>query len=438
VRRDWIRRSEIMPSATLTFVFAIERGAPAPLTQQRTKAAVPFAGKYRVIDFTLANCLHSALRQVLVLTQYKSHSLHKHLRDAWSLFNAELGEFITAVPPQMRDGGGWYLGVLDALRQNRYLIERSRAEQILLLDGGVVYRMDYAELIGYHREQRAGVTCAVRPAGGSVADGAVALRCDAADRICALTPRVHPQKEPQTASEATTRAEGAESFDAPMGVYVVDKALLLAELDALAAAEVEAAPAADAGSPPGAGADLALHLLPPLLERETVCAYRFGGERGRVTPDQYWSDLASTDAYFRANMALLEAEPPLDLYQPDWNILTYQGQYPPARTVPGATSGNEGIFVNSMLAAGTVIRGGGVSHSVLFPQVEVEDGAIVDEAILFEGVKVGEGAQIRRCICDKDVVIGPGEHIGFDRAADAARFDVSADGIVVIPKGKRV
>ncbi len=413
-----------MPHATLTFVFAIERGTPAPLTQQRTKAAVPFGGKYRVIDFTLANCLHSGLRQVLVLTQYKSHSLHKHLRDAWSLFNAELGEFITAVPPQMRAGGGWYLGVLDALRQNRYLIERSRAQQVLLLDGGVVYRMDYAELIRSHRAQGAAVTCAVRSAGGAAANGAVALECDASHRIRALTP--------QSDGAAET------AFDAPMGVYVVDKALLLAELDALAAAEADAAPAACAESPPGAGADLATHLLLPLLAREKVYVYRFGGERGRVTPDRYWSDLASTDAYFRANMALLEAAPPLDLYQPDWNILTYQGQYPPARTVPGATSGNEGIFVNSMLAAGTVIRGGGVSHSVLFPLVTVADGAIVDEAILFEGVQVGEGAQIRRCICDKDVVIGARAQIGFDRAADAARFEVSPDGIVVVPKGQRV
>jgi glucose-1-phosphate adenylyltransferase len=418
-----------MPSANLTFIFAIERGTPAPLTRHRTKAAVPFAGKYRVIDFVLANCLHSGLRQVLVLTQYKSHSLHKHLRDAWSLYNAELGEFITAVPPQMRGGCDWYGGALDALRQNRYLIERSQAEQVLLLDGGVVYRMDYAELIRFHREQGAAITCAMRAVSGAPAPGDVVLVCDAADRIIGLH---------RSPGDAAPQPREDTGFDAPMGVYVVDKPLLLAQLDALAAAEAEAAPAASAESPPGAGADLATNLLPRLLDRESVCAYRFGGERGRVTPDRYWSDLSSTDAYFRANMALLEATPPLDLYQPDWNILTSQGQYPPARTVPGAKSGNEGIFVNSMLAAGTVIHGGGVSHSVLFPLVQVEDGAIVDEAILFEGVKVGEGAQVRRCICDKDVVIGPGEQIGVDRAADEARFEVSPEGIVVIPKGQKV
>ncbi|MBK5941705.1 glucose-1-phosphate adenylyltransferase family protein [Halochromatium roseum] len=405
-----------MSSKTLTFVFAAERGTPALLTEHRCKAAVPVAGKYRVIDFTLANCLHSGLRQVLVLSQYKSHSLHKHLRDGWSLFNAELGEFITAVPPQMRYDSGWYRNAMDALRQNRYLIERSSADTVLLLDGGLVYRMDYAELIEFHREQGGGLTCALRRAGPGSASGGVKVEVDAADRITAIS--------------------NALDLDAPyestMGVVLIDKALLLEQIEALAAAT-------EAGM--DSGVDLATQLVSPMLDGRATCsnpptAYRFGGERGRVTQDRYWSDLGSTDAYFRANMDLLKAEPPLNLYQADWNILTYQGQYPPARTVPGPTSGNEGVFVNSMLAAGTVIRGGGVSHSVLYPRVQVEDGAIVDEAILFEGVRIGANARVRRCICDKDVVIPAGACIGEDRRADAERFEVSDEGIVVILKGQ--
>jgi glucose-1-phosphate adenylyltransferase len=424
-----------MPNQTLTFVFAIERGNPEPLTRHRTKAAVPHAGKYRIIDFTLANCLHSGLRQILVLTQYKSHSLQKHLRDAWSLFNPELGEFITPVPPQMRHGSGWYRGVLDALRQNRYLIERSRSEQVLLLDGGVVYRMDYAEFIRFHREQGAAVTCALRYLAMPAAEAATGIRCDEAERIVEVDPAAFANLDQAAGLEQTpTQAQGT-GLDAPMGVYLIDKAVLLAELDRLASAEVDAT-TDEAESPATSAADLATHLLPSLLDDYRVCAYRFGGERGRVTPDQYWSDLNSIDAYFHANMVLLQSEPPLDLYQPDWNILTYQGQYPPARTVPGPVSGPEGIFVNSMLAAGTVIRGGGVSHSVLFPQVQVDDGAIVDEAILFEGVRVGAGAHIRRCICEKDVVIPPNARIGFDRRADEERFGVSPQGIVVITKGQ--
>lgn len=408
-----------MPSKTLTFVFAAERGTPVPLTEHRCKAAVPVAGKYRVIDFTLANCLHSGLRQVLVLSQYKSHSLHKHLRDGWSLFNAELGEFITAVPPQMRYDSGWYRNAMDALRQNRYLIERSPADNVLLLDGGLVYRMDYAELIQFHREQGGGVTCALRQVGPGSAAGRIRVEVDAAERITAL---------------GAAADDSADPYASTMGVVLVDKALLLERIDALAAVS-------EAGM--DTGIDLATQLLSPLLDGRVAvpdapAAYRFGGERGRVTQDRYWSDLGSTDAYFRANMDLLKAESPLDLYQADWNILTYQGQYPPARTVPGPTSGNEGIFVNSMLAAGTVIRGGGVSHSVLYPRVEVEDGAIVDEAILFEGVRVGANARVRRCICDKDVMIPAGARIGEDRRADAERFEVSDEGIVVIRKGQLI
>jgi glucose-1-phosphate adenylyltransferase len=156
-----------------------------------------------------------------------------------------------------------------------------------------------------------------------------------------------------------------------------------------------------------------------------------------VTPDRYWCDLACIDAYYQANMGLLRAAPPLDLYQANWNIRTYQGQYPPARTVPGAASGTEGIFVNSMLSSGTVISGGGVNHSILFPRVRVRDGAIVDASILFDGVVVGEGAHLRTCIIEKDVQVPPKARIGFDRKADQERFTVSPEGVVVVPKGYR-
>lgn len=432
-----------MPSQTLTIAFATERGTPAALTEHRCKAAVPFGGKYRVIDFILANCLHSGLRQILVLTQYKSHSLHKHLRDGWSLFTAELGQFITPVPPQMRESSGWYAGAIDALRQNRYLIERSPARTLLLLDAGLIYRMDYAELVRFHREQGAGITCALRHAGGVSLPAPMAVELADGARIVGLRPvegagedaSGEPPEtilEPLLGPTAADPIDAAANYLATMGIVVIEKALLLKELDALAAT-------AAAGIAPTAS-NLAVQLLAPLLERgrTDIAAYGFGGERGRVTPDRYWSDLGDTDAYFRANMDLLKANPPLDLYQPDWHIITYQGQYPPARTVPGPASGTEGIFVNSMLAAGTVIRGGGVSHSVLYPQVQVDDGAIVDEAILCDGVQVGAGAEVRRCICDKDVVISPGARIGVDHAADAARFEVSPGGVVVVRKGERV
>lgn len=398
-----------MPAETLTLILASHRGEQLdPLTLHRPKPAIPFGGKYRIIDLTLANCLHSGLKQILVLTQYKSHSLHKHLRDGWAVFNPELGEYITAVPPQQREGLDWYQGPFDAIRQNRYLIERSGARQCLVLDGGAIYRMDYAEMIRAHRDSGAEVTIAVRgssdPGSGP---GRPLVDVDGEGRILSI--------------RAPLGEAGAEALST-MGVFCLDTDWLLEHL-------TEPAEQIDR--------DLALDRIAPVCDRARVMAYRFGEARGRVTPDRYWCDLSGIDAYYDANMALLRADPPMDLYQPDWNIRTYQGQYPPARTVPGAGTGTEGIFVNSMLAAGTVICGGGVNHSILFPRVLVGDGAIVDTSILFDGVRVGEGAHLRDCIVDKDVVVPPREQIGMDRERDRDRFPISERGIVVVPKGFR-
>jgi glucose-1-phosphate adenylyltransferase len=395
---------------TLTLVIATGQGEGLlPLTEHRTKAAVPFGGKYRLIDFTLANCLHSGLRKILVLTQYKSHSLQKHLRDGWSIFHPELGEFITPVPPQMRDGREWYAGAFDAMRQNRYLIERSSARYVLVLDGDLVYRMDYAELVRFHQEKGAGVTLGGRARDPGRPAGARTLRVGPEDRLLGDAPR-------STAADGDVHREQW----VPMGVCLFNKDLLLSALE-----RDEVVLSADAG---GTAAT-----LPVMAGPQGAFVYRFGGERGRVTPDRYWCDVADIDAYYAANMVLLETDPPLDLYQEGWSILTYQGQYPPARTVPGP-SGTEGVFVNSMLAAGSVITGGGVNHSILFPRVRVNDGAIVEDAILFSGVSVGEGACIRRCIIDKDVAVPRGERIGFDPEADRRRFTVSPGGVAVIPK----
>ena len=395
-----------MPAQTLTIVKATGQDeCLAPLTLHRAKAAVPFGGKFRIIDFTLANCLHSGLRQILVLTQWKSHSLQKHLRDGWSIFHPELGEYITPIPPQMREGSDWYGGLFSAMRQNRYLIERNAERFVLALDGDLVYRMDYAELIRHHRERGAVITAACRGA-DSGPKPALAFDLAGEDRVCGLL---------------TAEAPVPDASCAPMGVYLFNKDFLLEMLES-----AEAVVAADQVSVAEAVAKMA--------GDTEVCVYRFGGERGRVSPDRYWNDLRNIDDYYLANMALLEHDPPLNLYQSDWKIFTAQGQNPPARTIPGL-SGTEGIFVNSMLAAGTVISGGGVNHSILFPGVRVMDGAIVEDAILFNSVSVGERAHLRRCIVDKEVEVPPDTCIGINPAADKARFHISAEGLVVIPKG---
>ncbi len=385
-----------------------------PLTDHRAKPAVPFGGKYRIIDFTLANCMHSGLRQVLVFTQYKSHSLQKHLRDGWSIYNPELGEYITPVPPQMRSGDDWYSGTADALYQNIYLLERNRANRVLILSGDHIYRMDYAELIKSHVEHGAGATVAGMEVPLGQAGRFGVMRVDADDRV------LHFTEKPE---QPTPLPDSPERALASMGVYVFDKTLLL---------DLLRRDAEDTAS----GHDFGSDILPHLTAQGRLYSYRFGGTRGRVSQDRFWQDVSTLDDYYQANMDLLRHDAPLDLYQEDWNIHTYHGQHPPARTVPGA-SGTEGIFVNSILANGTVISGGGVNHCVLFPGVRVDDGAIVEDSILFDRVKVGEGARLNRCIVDKGVEIPPHTEIGFDSRADAERFTVSPGGIVVIPKHYR-
>lgn len=398
---------------TLAFILAGGHGSRLqPLTTDRAKPAVPFGGKYRIIDFTLANCLHSGIRRALVITQYKSHSLQKHLRDGWSIFNPELGEFITPVPPQMRRGGGWYEGTADAIYQNLYLLERNEADEVIILSGDHIYRMDYAEMIRHHRSHDAPVTVACMEVDLEQASAFGVLKVDDKNKITAFEEKPeHPTPIPDQPDKAL----------ASMGIYVFDRQCLM---DTLITDSEKA----------GSGHDFGNDILPGLIEQPGVYAFRFGGEGGRVSQDRYWRDVGTIDAYYEANMALLEPVPPLNLYQENWVIRTYQAQHPPARTVPGE-SGNEGVFVNSIIAGGVVISGGGVDHSILFPRVHIGDEAIVEDSILLEGVSVGPDARLRRCIVDKGVVIPPGEKIGIDPEADAARFSISPNGVVVIPKG---
>jgi glucose-1-phosphate adenylyltransferase len=208
-----------------------------------------------------------------------------------------------------------------------------------------------------------------------------------------------------------------------MGIYIFNMDLLSRELQA----------------DPGLTAsnhDFGKDIIPRLIESHCVCAYRFGGETGRVSQDQYWRDVGTIDSYFTANMDLLAQVPPLDLYQPDWSIRTYHSQNPPARMAPGPL-GQEGQVINSLLGTGTVVSGGTIRHSILFTQVQVDENAVVEDSILFDGVHVGAGAQLKRCIVDKNVQIPPGERIGFDRIADATRFAISESGITVVPKDYR-
>jgi glucose-1-phosphate adenylyltransferase len=403
-----------MQEKTISIILAGGIGSRLnPLTAERAKPAVPFGGRYRIIDFTLSNCLHSGLRRILVLTQYKSQSLQKHLRDGWSIYNAELGDYITPVPPQMRTGESWYRGTADAIYQNLYLLERSCAEYVLILSGDHIYRMDYAAILQHHRDSEAELTVACLTVDLEQARSFGVISVDEEDRIVSFQEKPeHPRSIPGDPEHAL----------ASMGVYVFSMKLLAELLHE------------DHGD--DSTHDFGTDILPSMVGRHRVTAYRFGGTSGRVTADRYWRDVGTIDAYYEANMDLLRPVPAMDLYQGDWPIRTYEGQHPPARSVPGR-SGREAEIVNCMLASGTLIVGGTVRHAILFPNVRVEEGAVVENSLLFQGVTVGEGAELQRCIIAKHVVVPAGERIGFDVPRDAARFTVSDRGIIVVGKGYR-
>lgn len=382
-----------------------------PLTQNRTKPAVPFGGKYRIIDFTLSNCLHSGLRRILVLTQYKSHSLNKHLRDGWSVFNPELREYVTAVPAQMRHGSKWYEGTADAIHQNDYLIKRSNSEWTIILSGDHIYRMDYASMLKTHQAHKADATVACMKVPIEEASQFGILVTDPDRKITRF------EEKPATAEPCIDDSKYAL---ASMGIYIFSTRLLIDVLEKDSQDEESSH-------------DFGRDILPQLIHSHQVCAYFFGEKEGRVSPDNYWRDVGTLESYYQATMDLLKPTPPMDLYQDDWPIRSYQAQTPPARAVPGM-SGTEGIFVNSMLAGGTIISGANVDHSVLFQNVFIGDSSLVTNSVIFDNVKVGEKVKLNNCIIDKHVSVPNGEVIGFDLARDRERFTVTDSEIVVIPR----
>ncbi|MFK7861667.1 MAG: glucose-1-phosphate adenylyltransferase [Granulosicoccus sp.] len=398
-----------MAKDTICVVLAGGRGSRLhPLTADRAKPSVPFGGKYRVIDFALSNCLHSGLRRILVLTQYKSHSLQKHLRDAWSVFSPDLGEYITAVPPQMRTGDSWYSGTADAIYQNMYLLERSGAKRVLILSGDHVYRMDYEAMVNNHNELNADLSVACMKVPLADATGFGVTKVDEKSRI------IQFEEKPESPSALPDDPDHAL---ASMGIYIFNIDILRKELEKDSRND-------------NSSHDFGNDLLPQLIQSQRVFGYKFGGAQGRVTSDRYWRDVGTLDTYYNANMDLLSANPPLDLYQDSWPIRTFQGQHPPAKV----TTRSPGKINNSMLCNGCIVTGGVVTNSILSARVRIESDALVDSCILFDNVRVGRGTRLRRCIVDKDVRIPPGTEIGFDRIADMTRFQVSSNGVVAVSK----
>lgn len=403
----------------LTFVMAGGRGERLyPLTRDRAKPAVPFAGLYRIIDFTLTNCLHSALRHILVLTQYKSLSLERHIHQGWAIFSSAVGEFITTVPPQQRVADHWYLGTADAIYQNWYSVERFAAdrgspEAILILAGDHVYKMDYRKMLDFHRERGADLTVAALSV--PLPEAVAKLGVLAVDRDWHVLQFQEKPSEPAPSPEDPATCLGS------MGIYVFRPEVLASRLE-------EDAGIADSTH------DFGKDVINRMVGADRVFAFPFALGNRNDTP--YWRDVGTVDAYWDAHMDLVAVTPAFNLYDRAWPIHTYHEPWPPAKTVhedPGRT----GTAVSSLLSPGCIVSGAHVVRSVLSPAVRVNSFASVEESVLLAGVDVGRGANIRRAIVDKGVRIPSGEKIGHDLEQDRKRFTVTEGGIVVIPKEAR-
>lgn len=398
--------------STLTIILAGGVGSRlSPLTDERTKPAVVFGGKYKIVDFTLTNCLHSGMKQILVLTQYKSHSLQEHLRDGWSIFNPELGGYISVVPPQMQLGDGWYTGTANAIYQALWLLESSEAEYIVVLSGDHIYRMDYAPMLQQHKDTDADLTIACIEVARDDAKAYGVMSVDDTDKILSFKEKPN---EPDTIPSNPSKSL------ASMGIYIFKKEVLIKALTT------------DARDPDSTN-DFGHDLIPELIKDGKTFSYRFGRDGGRVSPDAYWRDVGTIDSYFEANMDLIKPLPPLNLYQNDWPIRTYEPQLPPARCVTSA-SYYQGIFINSMICDGVILSGGYVVNSILSPNVIIRDATTVNDCILFDNVEVGERCVLKKCIIDKHVKVPDGMQIGVNHEEDAKRFIISKNGVVVVPK----
>ncbi|MGH7274233.1 MAG: glucose-1-phosphate adenylyltransferase [Nitrospiria bacterium] len=382
-----------------------------PLTLHRAKPAVPFGGQYRIIDFTLSNCLNSNIRKVAVLTQYKSYSLDRHLRAAWNVVDSELGEFIISVPPQQRVSEDWYRGTADAVYQNLYLVQQEEPDDLFILSGDHVYKMDYSEMLVSHQETKADATIGVIEVTSTAASRFGVLEVDAKQRVVSFV------EKPQVSKPHST--EAAVCY-ANMGVYLFNADMLTHYLMEDANRRTHH--------------DFGKDILPKMVEEARVRAYEFRDENRKEV--RYWRDIGTLDAYWEANMDLVAVDPLFNLYDEHWPIRTYHGQYPPAKFVFAEEfkSGRLGIALDSILCNGCIISGGRVERSVLSPNVRIEEHAEVSDSVLMENVIIGQSSKIRRAIIDKETVIPRKTEIGYDPKADRNRFMVTDSGIVVVNK----
>jgi glucose-1-phosphate adenylyltransferase len=379
-----------------------------PLTKERAKPAVYFGGPYRIIDFTLSNCINSGLRHIFIATQYKSLSLNRHIRMGWNVVSEELGEFIEILPPQKRVGEHWYLGTADAVFQNLYSITREAPSHVIVLSGDHVYKMDYSKMLRFHQETEAAVTLATIEVPVSDARRFGIVSIDQSGRVTGFAEKPE-YPTPMPGSSNTVLAS--------MGIYIFTA-------DALIGALEEDATRADSDH------DFGKNIIPSLISRSPVYSYRFYDENKKGA--KYWRDIGTLDAYYEASMDLCHVTPEFNLYDPEWPLRTYQPQAPPAKFVFAEEGRRCGQALDSIISNGCIISGSRVIGSILCPNVRVHSFCEIEQTILMQGVRVGRHARIRRAIVDRDVLIPRGAVIGYDPEEDRRRHTVTDSGVVVV------
>jgi len=381
-----------------------------PLTADRAKPAVPFGGDYRLIDFALSNLVNAGYLRICVLTQYKSHSLDRHISQTWTM-STILGNYVTPVPAQQRLGPRWYSGSADALLQSANLILDDRPDIIVVFGADHVYRMDPRQMVRRHIETGAGVTVAAIRVPRSEASAFGVVDADAERKVAGFLEK--PADPPGL-------PDNPDQTFASMGNYVFTREALM---DALATDAKDEESAHDMGG----------DIMPMMVQRDSAFVYDFADNDvpGAEERDRgYWRDVGTIDAYYEAQMDLVAVHPIFNLYNQHWPIYTHHQQFPPAKFVHG------GLAQESIVGAGTIVSGATVRQSVLSPNVRVQDGSYIEGSVLMDGVRVGRGAVVRHAILDKNVVVPDGAHIGVDAETDRARYHLSDNGVAVLGKGQ--
>jgi glucose-1-phosphate adenylyltransferase len=382
-----------------------------PLTKDTAKPAVPFGGAYRIIDFTLSNCINSGLRRILILTQYKSLELARHIRDGWNFLAAEVGEYIEVLPPMKRVHEDWYQGTADAVFQNFQSIEVEAAEQTLILSGDHIYKMNYGEMLDWHRLHKADITIATLQVAPYEASRFGVAEINEEYRVVGF------EEKPQHDHPQRSRFD-ANMVSASMGIYVFQSDVLLRALHE------------DAQNPDSAH-DFGKDLIPFNLGRARVIAYDFQDLNKKQV--RYWRDVGTLDAYYEANMDLVDVVPEFNLYDRRWPIRTKVTQEPPAKFVFAQEGRRMGVAVDSVVSAGCIVSGGRVMHSVLSPGVRVNSYCEVEYSILMPEAEIGRYSRVRRAIVNTGVKVPESSIIGYDAEADRAKgYHITESGIVVV------